>query len=338
MRRLTRLLVIAPIALAGLLVTAYAVRWHWSTSTITPVIGQEVFRSGQPDEELLAEAKARGIGTVINLRGLNERERWYQREVAASAKLGLAVHDIRFQGLDSPPRLEVLRFASLLLNRNEPVLLHCADGWDRTGWASGVALALEGAPMDEVLAELSPLKGHICRRSECFLHGFFDEYAEWLERSGRAHSREAFRGWISDYAPRQYKATLRVLSDTPRTVRPGETIELPFEVINRSHLSWRTSGLERRVKAGMRIIGPYQQEVADPIAIFRTPNGPARDLSRLEFEREQIRPGERVTGTIAFTAPDRPGSYFAHLDLVEEHVHWFSDLGEAGIAFPLEVR
>ena len=180
------------LALVSLIVAAglgyLALRYH-SQSTIRMVVPGRVYRSGQPTAKLLRTAEQIGVRRVVNLRGDNSGSAWYRRERAQIAALGMTLKDIRFQGLDAMPRIEVQELVREL-DAGQPLLLHCADGWDRTGWASAVTLALRGKPMAEVLRELSPVRGHVCRPERCHFHRFFRQYAAWLQRTGKTEGEQ----------------------------------------------------------------------------------------------------------------------------------------------------
>lgn len=311
-----------------------AVRYH-SQSTIRTVVPGRVYRSGQPTAKLLREAGRIGVRRVVNLRGDNRGSAWYRRERAQITAAGMTMKDLRFQGLDAMPRIEVQEFVRELDQTKEPVLLHCADGWDRTGWASAVTLALRGEPLDEVLRELSPARGHLCRRQRCHFHRFFRQYTDWLQATGKEHDAQNFRAWILDYAPGKYKAALRVRSESSITASPGEVVSFPVWLRNESDETWIVSG-SRPVQMGARIL-PGDLDSTAALALFRKPNGPARDLARAQLSHD-VRPGRSVETVLAIRAPVEPGPYWVHIDAVEEHVHWFSDLGLEGVLVRLQVR
>lgn len=298
------------------------------------VVPGRVYRSGQPTAGLLREAEQIGVRRVVNLRGDNSGSAWYRLERARIAALGMTLKDIRFQGLDAMPRIEVLELVGEL-DAGQPLLLHCADGWDRTGWASAVTLALRGEPLGEVLRELSLVRGHVCRSERCHFHRFFRQYTAWLQRKGKDHEAQAFREWVLDYAPGKYKATTLVRGQTSITSGPDEVVTFPVSIRNDSDETWVVSGA-RPVQIGARLL-PGDPDPASALALFRKPNGPARDLGRARLPGD-VKPGQSADTVLQIRAPAEPGTYSLHIDAVEEMVHWFSDLGREGVIVRLRVE
>ena len=296
--------------------------------------------AGQPKAaEWPAVVQRFGVRAVVNLRGARPSERWYADEAAACRDLGVARDDVRIKLDDWPPQHEVRRFVALLEERERPLLLHCKDGYDRSGWGAAVALALAGEPLARALDVMSPASGHLCRRDACPLHRFFAEYSSWLGRSGAAHDAATFRLWaLTAYCPPPYDAAIELLAVPPRHVRAGEAVDLSVRVTNRSQLPWRLSAdPDRGIRLGARCIGPLAAWPADAVAVFRTPNGPARDIARAGVENGTVEAGASRTFAPRFQAPAATGSYVVHLDMVDENVHWFCDLGGPGVTFRLDV-
>jgi hypothetical protein len=88
---------------------------------------------------------------------------------------------------------------------------------------------------------------------------------------------------------------------------------------------------------GATILGPFDSRPDDPLAEFRRPGRPGRDVARAGVEDGLIEPGETRNFELTFDAPEQPGLYFVQLDMVEERVHWFSDLGTPGVIVELLV-
>ena len=66
------------------------------SGNVHSVVAGEIYRSAQPSTaQLTAYASRYGLRTVVNLRGANPGRPWYDREVAASAHLGVAHVDFR---------------------------------------------------------------------------------------------------------------------------------------------------------------------------------------------------------------------------------------------------
>jgi protein tyrosine/serine phosphatase len=145
-----------------LFVGAYAGRLY-VTSNFHTVLANELYRSAQVTPERLASyQQAHGIRTVINLRGANERASWYQKEVAASERLGIVHVDFRMsaQKLLSVEKASAL--VDILKSSAKPILIHCEWGADRSGLVAALYLAaVAGAGEEKAEEQLSIHYGHI---------------------------------------------------------------------------------------------------------------------------------------------------------------------------------
>ena len=328
----------AAVVLAGLGLWGLRERYRGPVRAVAVAPG--IVIAGQPEAGEWRELLLRfGIRSVINLRGPRASERWYAEEAAACRDLGIARDDVRVKLDDAVPQHELRRLVALLEQRPRPLLLHCKDGYDRSGWGAAVALALAGEPLDRALEPLSPASGHLCRRDRCPLHRFFAEYVAWLDGAGATHSAATFRSWaLTFYCPPPWDAAIELLAEPPRRVAPGQVVALPVRVANRSPQPWVLSAApDRGVRLGARCLGPLDAPPADPLAEFRRSNGPARDLARAGLEDGVIAAGSERLFDLHFPAPAAPGAYVVQVDMVDERVHWFSDLGGPGVTFPLEV-
>jgi protein tyrosine/serine phosphatase len=120
------------------------------------------YRSAQLDgESFRLVFQEYGIRTVINLRGANPDDLWYQNEVAAALEAGVKRIDVRMSASDFPPRDELQKLYDAFKTAEEPILIHCKAGADRTGAAAAMwRMVVQRAPKERALLELSPLYGH----------------------------------------------------------------------------------------------------------------------------------------------------------------------------------
>lgn len=153
-----------------------------------------LYRSNHPLPWQLRRAARRfGLRTVINLRGeraLCGSDRLGRAEAAA---LGLAHVDAPFESRGAPHRDRVLRLAEIYRTVEEPALIHCKSGADRTGLAAGVWLLLQGRRPEEAMAQLSLRYGHVRQGRTGVLDAFFRLYAEAHGRDGKP-----FLDWVRD--------------------------------------------------------------------------------------------------------------------------------------------
>jgi protein tyrosine phosphatase (PTP) superfamily phosphohydrolase (DUF442 family) len=150
-----------------------------------------LYRSNHPlPWQLRAAARRLGLKTVVNLRGWRPgcgSDALSRRE---ASRLGLVHVDAPLESRGAPHRDRLLRLAEIFARMQEPALLHCKSGADRTGVAAGVWLLLQGRSVAEASAQLSWRYGHVKAAKTGILDAFFAEYAaagdvpflQWLER------------------------------------------------------------------------------------------------------------------------------------------------------------
>ncbi len=102
------------------------------------VVPGKVYRSGQPSPAQLRRWINRyGIKTVINLRGnvgkITEQER------AAANELGVKMITIRFKASSLPTKDSMHSLIQAIETAEQPILLHCNSGIERSGMASTLA-------------------------------------------------------------------------------------------------------------------------------------------------------------------------------------------------------
>jgi protein tyrosine/serine phosphatase len=111
-----------------------------------------VYRSGQPSPWLLQWAVSRhGVRTLINLRG---RTPGFESRFAAQRGMRLFSFDL--SATRPPSEAEVERFLGILTEpENYPILVHCKNGVDRTGYMLAMyRISTNGWTKDQALAEM----------------------------------------------------------------------------------------------------------------------------------------------------------------------------------------
>jgi uncharacterized protein (TIGR01244 family) len=121
-----------------------------------------VYRSGQlSGAELSSRIRENGILTIINLRGDNVGSAWYDDEIRASAAAGVQHIDFPISADRELTREEVVQLAKFLERSNQPILIHCKAGADRSGLVSALyKLLIKNRPPEEAAAQLSFRYGH----------------------------------------------------------------------------------------------------------------------------------------------------------------------------------
>lgn len=147
-------------------------------------VGAKLWRSAQPTPYQIAGFAARGVRTVVSLRGGRRHGSWpLEREACAR-------HDLRFVELvvrsrGAPDRQTILDAARFFETLDYPALIHCKSGADRAGFVAALYMILrEGATADEALKQLSFRYGHFHWAKTGILDAFFEHYRDEGEAKG----------------------------------------------------------------------------------------------------------------------------------------------------------
>ncbi len=151
------------LAVGALVVLAGYVTSDLAHDNFRVVVPGKVYRSGQMDAaDLALYIKTYGIKSIVNLRGKNPGQAWYQNEIATADKYKVVHYD---WGFGSGTELSVKRMralVALLRKAPKPVLIHCAGGADRSGLASALyCFAIEDQKPVRADQELSLRNGHV---------------------------------------------------------------------------------------------------------------------------------------------------------------------------------
>jgi len=139
-------------------------------------IAPGVWRSYQPSPARLERWAARGVRTIVNLRGPKPSAALFLEEDAC-ARLGLRLEHFRVYSREAPT-IEILKGARDLFARIEyPALFHCKSGADRVGLMAALYLFFTGkAPLDEALGQLSLRYGHVKQGKTGVIDAAFERY------------------------------------------------------------------------------------------------------------------------------------------------------------------
>lgn len=150
-----------------------------------------VLRSNHPTRARLKRLKARGLVSVLSLRGSdpsahNETERLWCQE------LGLKLHTVAMQDRRAPRPETLLEVIAAFRVIEKPFLIHCKAGADRAGMASAIYLmVIEGIPLAEARRMLSWRHWHVTGSRAGVLGAVFDAYAE-----DGAEAAMPFETWV----------------------------------------------------------------------------------------------------------------------------------------------
>ena len=171
---------------------------HW--------ISDELVRTNQPWPFQLEAWAARGVRTVINLRG-GMRTSFGALEVDACARHGLELVDFVVASREAPSVAQVLGARGLFETIRYPALMHCKSGADRAG-VMGVFYRhfRQGLPIREAIEQLSPRYLHMRAGLTGILDFVFERYLSEGEPAGLS-----FVDWVQRpaYDPVALKAEFR---------------------------------------------------------------------------------------------------------------------------------
>jgi 2-polyprenyl-3-methyl-5-hydroxy-6-metoxy-1,4-benzoquinol methylase/glycosyltransferase involved in cell wall biosynthesis len=126
-------------------------------------------------------------------------------------------------------------------------------------------------------------------------------------------------------APGLLRARIALIESGPNRLAPGEALDIELEIENTGDTLW-LAGRETRtgvVMPGVKLI----DEAGTLVSEFHGEPPLPRAVA----------PGESIRLRIEHAAPRRPGKYTLKLDLVDQHVCWFADVGSEAFTIGFEV-
>lgn len=156
-------------------------------------IAPGVFRSNQPGFRRFKAYQARGIRSVINLRGPDKYAHYlFEREHCEA--LGLKLHDAKLWARAAATRERILAVIDTMRAVERPFVMHCKSGADRAGFASAIYLMVfEDVPPQEAIKQLSFRHLHIRASKTGVLDYILEVYA-----SRNAQAPVGFEEWVRE--------------------------------------------------------------------------------------------------------------------------------------------
>ncbi len=176
-------------------------------------VTDRVWRSAQPGPRQLQQAKAKGIKTILNLRGRRDNCGSYILEREACHKLGLKLVDFPIRSRGALEIATIKAAAALFPQLEYPVLLHCKSGADRAGMMATLYLFLhEGRPLREAVRQLSLYYGHVKQAKTGVIDYLFETYL--IDTEGKppimADPAQNFLHWIETrYDPKELNRSFK---------------------------------------------------------------------------------------------------------------------------------
>ena len=150
-----------------------------------------VYRSNQPTHRRFEKLKARGIRSVLNLRGAGGAAH-YLVEEESCARLGLILVNVTLHARFAAPREDILILLEAFRSIEKPFVMHCKSGADRAGFASAIwLLVMEGRSVAEARRMLSFRYIHIRRSKTGVLDHILDVY-----EARQAETGIGFEDWV----------------------------------------------------------------------------------------------------------------------------------------------
>jgi protein tyrosine/serine phosphatase len=125
----------------------------WATPVISEQldnwykVDERVYRSDQPDEEAMAELKKFGIRRVLSLRNFHDDE-------DEATGTGLKLYSVGMQAERFSDE-QIIKALQYITESDEPILVHCWHGSDRTGTIIAMyRMVIQNWSREEALDEL----------------------------------------------------------------------------------------------------------------------------------------------------------------------------------------
>jgi len=189
------------ILLAAIIVLSIPATYFYFTFMIHPVIPGEVYRSAQlSPENLDKNIQKYHIRSIINLRGIDEEEEWFQNEQQIADKNKVQLYNVRLSAYKLPVCSELDKLVKIFQAAEKPILMHCQAGADRSGLAGALVLAIrQNASLAEMKKQFSwryfvnPFRVNTTGKL------FFSKYESWLIEAETEHDRNRLLSWIQNH-------------------------------------------------------------------------------------------------------------------------------------------
>ncbi|MFQ5963149.1 MAG: tyrosine-protein phosphatase [Candidatus Scalinduaceae bacterium] len=289
---------------------------------LMPVIENKIYRSAQPAaSDIAAWSKQLKLRSIVNLRSGGH---WLKDEMAAAKSEGLNFYSVHISSGHLPEMHVLRKLIHILDTAPQPLLVHCLSGIDRSGFFSALAILLNGGNLEQARKQFSLSKGFTPFRDADALLLFLSEYENWLAGNKLHHTPEHLRHWAQDiYIPYFYHASITPIT-FPDQVLVGQSTPLKVAVKNTSYqtIPFRTS--ERGVH-----LGAFLHKVDS--------QGKLPTQLRGRFIDLDLAPNETTVLDLQLPSITEPGKYLLEIDLVDELVRWFHEMGIPMYQFEFEV-
>ncbi len=278
------------------------------------VIPDRVYRSAQPEPDQLKHyIKQYGIRSIINLRGYVDKITDEECRIAEENNVDLYVLE-GFSAYKIPSRPALLKLIATIEKVEKPLLIHCRQGIDRTGTASVLAVMTVGEqPFDlarwEGYIPPGPWKRKYGKHHISDIFGMYAQYCNdnQLNRNDLAN----FKSWaVNIYSPHYYYVEIDGPDELHLT--PGECREIDVSVRNISGGNIPAGHPGKKFHLMMFeeyvVGGDTRRTIQKPMTLLSESDIPHKYVLNLKH---------------TVVAPQEPGEYIWHYDILEEDVTRF---------------
>ena len=280
-----------------------------------------LYRCSQPDySRLQSLAREYGIRTVVNLRGCCDPTPWYRNEARSCQEMDINLEDLAFSATRLPSTKAIRELLDILDNAQEPLLIHCHRGIDRTGLACALWKLLKtDEGLDSAYWQLGARFGHFRFGRTAHMDEALDAYAQWLAASRQKHAPDTLRDFIRNhYCPGNLRAELSWPDPWPPTIPPGRQSLLRVRALNSSMAPWKFSTSENAgVHLSWRLISGSGVTVGAGLAgLFERVVPPGESID-LDIPLPALPAGERFTLRVDMIDPQHASFLQAGGEMLE---------------------
>lgn len=305
----------------------FSITFYLMSKEPRKILGEEVYISSQPSKEkLLYLISKYKIETVINLRGKNERKKWYKEEESILKEKNINLLNLRFSENKPPPRYELLKFIEDYEKIKYPVLIHCRNGNNRSPFFSFIFMLLK----DKKLEEKIFFKKKIWR--------FVSDFKEYCKVNKLEINSLNLNNFIKDdWVPSQFSYDLKVIN-SENEIKEGY-LSFKFDLTNNSKRIWQfRSSKERGIRLGGKLFGPFEEIPENLEKYFYENESKGRDVFRAGLFDKKIIPFEKIKLSLDFQLPSDEGFYLLAIDVVDENENWFYYYGKPPTFFLFKIN
>jgi len=288
------------------------------------VVAGQVYRCAQPNATFFEKAiKEYHIQSVLKL-NRNSESGWSRDEEQVLNRLGVKLIYLPIGVTELPSRQDMLKIVEVLETAPTPVLVHCKNGADRTGFAAILAEMRAGKTLDQAWDDQMKLRylrvGHIGDD----VGDVFDQYRSDCAGHPGLGTWGDFRAYVMEgYWPSFYRA--RIEPDPARTnAAAGQAVHFKVKVTNASPRKWTTTSAH-----------PFFLALQQPREHGQIMND---NLARADLP--ELSAGQSATVDLNFNVPPgtASGEHSYMLDVIQQDKMPFFDKGSVPATVTVVVK